>query len=64
MPKREGLRNFNYVLISNQGPNRARLNDYPDGKVNACNRSRAIVLMAGENPLNRSALTTKVEDIV
>ena len=29
MPKRECLKIFDYVLISNQAPNRRRLNDYP-----------------------------------
>ena len=33
MPKRESLKIFSYVLISNQAPNRGRLNDYPFGRV-------------------------------
>ena len=35
MPKRECLKIFDYVLISNQAPNRSVSNDYPIGGVTA-----------------------------
>ena len=55
--------NNEYWAISNQAPNRRRLNDYPFGLLAIGVRPQRHVV--GENPLNGSALTLHCnEDIV
>lgn len=65
MPKRESLKIFSYVLISNQAPNRGRLNDYPFGRVSKPTTGvRPQAKWWVKTPLNGSAFTSYDEDIV